>query len=221
MSADPTPRPEPPLIASPFDAAAFAAATGATPAQMADLERYRDLLREWNGRINLIGPSAMGDFWLRHAFDSAQLLPLAPQAKVWADIGAGAGLPGVVLAILLKDVPGAKVHLIESLAKRCRFLQTAVDALHLPAIVHNARAEDLKLTGIDVVTARACAPLSRLLGYARPILGKTGRGLFPKGREVEAELAEARRSWRFEVSVTPSQSDPTGRILSVERLARV
>jgi 16S rRNA (guanine527-N7)-methyltransferase len=113
------------------------------------------------------------------------------------------------------------VHLIESLSKRCRFLQETVDTLQLPATVHNARAEDVQLTGIDIVTARACAPLSRLFGYARPILRKGVRGLFLKGRDVEAELADARGPWRFEVELIPSRSDASGRIVSVERLARV
>jgi 16S rRNA (guanine527-N7)-methyltransferase len=204
-----------------FEAAEFAAAVGATPAQMADLEAYRALLEEWNGRLNLVGPSAMAVFWRRHAFDSAQLLALAPEAKVWADIGTGAGLPGVVLAILLKGVPGAKVHLIETLAKRCVFLREVVTRLGLPAEVHNGRAEDMKLTGIEVVTARACAPLSRLFGYARPILRGKVRGLFLKGSAAEAEAEEARRSWKFEATLIPSRSDASGRIVSVEGLARV
>jgi 16S rRNA (guanine527-N7)-methyltransferase len=214
-------RPEPPPEPETFDAAAFAAATGATASQMADLESYRALLETWNQRINLVGPSAMASFWRRHAYDSAQLLPLAPDARVWADIGAGAGLPGVVLAILLKDRPGAHVHLIETLAKRCRFLQEAVDTLGIPATVHNARAENTKLTGIDIVTARACAPLSRLLGYAHPLMRRDVRGLFLKGRDVETELAEAWRTWDFRGELSPSRSDPSGRIVSVERLARV
>lgn len=203
-----------------FDAAAFQAQTGATAAQMADLVRYRVLLEEWNGRMNLVGPSAVESFWPRHAFDSAQLLPLAPKALRWADLGAGAGFPGLVLAILLKGLAGAEVHLVESIAKRCRFLEAVTEALDLPARIHNARAENLKLTGIDVVTARACAPLSRLFGYARPVLRGKTVGLFLKGRDVESELAEARKSWRFEVELIPSRSDPSGRIVRVQGLAR-
>ncbi len=204
-----------------FEADEFAAATGATALQMADLERYRQLLDTWNQRINLVGPSAMAVFWRRHALDSAQLLSLAPDARIWTDIGTGGGLPGVVLALLLKDTPGAQVHLIETLAKRCVFLREVVTDLQLPAVVHNARAEDVRLTGIDVVTARACAPLSRLFGYARPILRGNVRGLFLKGGSVEAELADARQSWTFEATLIPSRSDASGRIVSVERLARV
>src|SRR3954463_4645828 len=116
----------PPEKEAAFGAAEFQARTGATPEQMTDLERLRALLDEWNQRINLVGPSALKQFWLRHAFDSAQLLNLAPDSLRWADLGAGAGLPGVVLAIMLKGRPGVRVNLVESLAKRCRFLEEAV-----------------------------------------------------------------------------------------------
>jgi 16S rRNA (guanine527-N7)-methyltransferase len=202
------------------DAASFAAATGATPAQMADLEAFRALLVEWNGRINLVGPSAIADFWGRHVFDSAQLLDLAPKALTWADLGAGAGFPGIVLAVLLEGRPGARVHLVESVAKRCRFLEAVVDALALPAQVHCARAEDLKLT-VDIVTARACAPLTRLLEFAKPYLDRGAVGLFLKGRGIEAEVHEALASWTFETTVAPSRSDPSGRIVSIKRVEHV
>ena len=132
--------PVPPEVS---DAASFQAASGASDAQMADLERFRELLAEWNAVMNLVGPSAMEAFWPRHVWDSAQLLRLEPEAKVWADLGAGAGFPGLVLAIMLKNTPGACVHLVESMAKRCRFLEAVVGTLNLPAEVHNARAEGL------------------------------------------------------------------------------
>ncbi|MBO9681043.1 MAG: 16S rRNA (guanine(527)-N(7))-methyltransferase RsmG [Acidovorax sp.] len=199
----------------------FAAATGASPAQLADLHAFRAILEDWSTRMNLVGPSAKTDFWLRHAYDSAQLLQTPQgQAKVWADLGAGAGFPGVVLAIMLTGVPGAQVHLVESMTKRCRFLGEAVRALGLPATVHNVRAESLRLTGIEVVTARACAPLPRLLGYAEPLMKAGARGLFLKGRGVEAEVSEARNSWRFKAEMLPSRSDPSGVLLAVEGLRR-
>lgn len=202
-----------------IDAAGFAAAAGAGPAAMGDLERYRELLAEWNQKMNLVGASTMDAFWSRHAWDSAQLLALAPDARVWADLGAGAGLPGVVLAILGKDRPSFHVHLVESMAKRCRFLQAVVDELALPATVHNARAEELTLA-VDIVTARACAPLHRLLGYAKPFLRPGTTGLFLKGQDVAGELEEATRFWDYEADVLPSRSDPRGRIVRVRRLGR-
>jgi len=209
----------PPEPSPVMDADGFAAATGADAGQMADLEAFRALLTEWNGRMNLVGPSALADFWGRHAFDSAQLLALAPEARTWADLGAGAGFPGLVLAILLKAEPGAQVHLVESIAKRCAFLQVVVEALALPASVYRSRAEDLSLT-VDIVTARACAPLPRLLEFAWPCLRNGATGLFLKGQDVEAELAEATRYWKFQVRALPSRSGP-GTILEIGKVRRV
>jgi 16S rRNA (guanine527-N7)-methyltransferase len=202
-----------------MDAANFAARTGATAAQMADLEQLRAMLADWNDRINLVSAGSLAEFWPRHAFDSAQLLQIAPAARAWVDIGSGAGFPGLVLAVLLKGEAGAKVHLVESVAKKGRFLEAAVEALNLPAQVHNSRAESLSLKA-DVVTARAVAPLGRLLGFAKPYLAKGAVGLFHKGRGAEAEIADARAAWRFTCHVISSLSDPDGRILKVEGLSR-
>ena len=197
----------------------FAQHAGASPGQMADLERFLALLTDWNGRMNLVGPGSLPDFWNRHAWDSAQLLRLAPEALTWADLGAGAGFPGLVLAILGKGRTGFHVHLIESVAKRCRFLAEVVDALDLPAQVHNARAESLALT-VEIVTARACAPLSRLLGHAEPYLRSGALGLFLKGQDVASELSEATRYWDFDADVVGSLSDPRGHIVRLRRLGR-
>jgi 16S rRNA (guanine527-N7)-methyltransferase len=202
------------------DAESFARATGATPQQIADLDRFRVLLADWNERMNLVGPATLEVFWNRHAWDSAQLLKLAPsEAKVWADLGAGAGLPGLVLAIMGKGQDGFHVHLVESMAKRCRFLSVVVEELGLPASVHNGRAENLQLA-VDIVTARACAPLARLLGYARPYLKAGALGLFLKGQDVAAELDAAAKSWEFEADTIPSLSDARGQIVRVRRLGR-
>ena len=230
-----------------FGAEDFARLTGAMPEQVAAVERYRVMLADWNQRMNLVGPSALASFWLRHAYDSAQLLDIAsfsppsrralepssgpsdhllPEGEettplVWADLGTGPGLPGVILAILLKGRPGARVHLVESLQKRCRFLQAVADELDLPTVIHNGRAESTGLSGIDIVTARACAPMDKLLGYAQPTLKGKARGLFLKGKDAEAEVAEAAKRWKFDAALIPSRSDPSGRIVSITRLARV
>jgi 16S rRNA (guanine527-N7)-methyltransferase len=201
------------------DAATFAARIGAPATQMADLERFRAMLADWNERMNLVSAASLAAFWPRHALDSAQLLVVAPAARIWVDIGAGAGFPGLVLAILLKREAGATVHLVESTAKKCRFLEAVAETLNLPVRIHNGRAENLALEA-DIVTARAVAPLGRLLGFARPYLEKGAVGLFAKGRGAEAEIAEARRAWRFTCNMTPSLSDPEGRILRVEGLSR-
>ncbi|MFY8210644.1 MAG: 16S rRNA (guanine(527)-N(7))-methyltransferase RsmG [Caulobacter sp.] len=203
-----------------LDAAGFQARVCATDAQIEDLARFQELLAEWNEVMNLVGPLTIATYWTRHALDSAQLIPLAPEAVTWADLGAGAGLPGVVLAILLKGRAGAKVHLVESMTKRCRFLEVVAKDLDLPVQIHNARAEDLKLK-VDIVTARACAPMTKLLGFAEPYLRSGAVGLFLKGQDVEAELSEARKVWTFDADLRTSQSDPRGRIVQVKRLSRV
>jgi 16S rRNA (guanine527-N7)-methyltransferase len=214
MSVAPAPREPYVPAAEPMTPAQFQALSGASDAAMADLAIFQALLSEGNAVMNLVGPATLPDFWSRHAWDSAQLLQVIPQARVWADLGAGAGFPGLVLAILLKDQPNAQVHLVESMAKRCRFLSQVAERLNLPAKVHNARAEDLKLP-VEVVTARACAPMVRLLGYARPYLNSGAVGLFLKGQDVASEIEEATRYWKFDADLSPSLSDNRGRIVRV------
>ena len=194
--------------------------TRATPQQMADLDAFIGRLTEANAVMNLVGPDSLPEVWNRHVWDSAQLLEMKPDAKTWADLGAGAGFPGVVLAILLKGPADAHVWLIDSLGKRCRFLQEVVEAMDLPATVVNGRAEEQKLR-VDVVTARAVAPMERLLGYAQPYLQRGAQGLFLKGEKAEAELIEARKVWQFDSDLSVSRSDPRGRIVSVRSIKRV
>lgn len=207
-----------PLQIGVTDAASFQATTGASDRAMEDLRRFREMLTDWNEKMNLVGPASLPNFWNRHAWDSAQLLTYAPDARIWADLGAGAGLPGVVLAILLKDTEGGQIHLVESMAKRCRFLTEVVSELDLPAQIHNARAEDLSLK-VDIVTARACAPLDRLLGYARPYFKRGATALFLKGQDVVSELTHASKYWKFNSDLKPSLSDPRGFVLQVKGLS--
>lgn len=202
-----------------IEKAVFQQKTNATPEQMADLEVFRIRLAEANEVMNLVGPDSLPDFWNRHAWDSAQLLTRAPEALTWADLGAGAGFPGVVLTILLKGREGAHVWLIDSLGKRCRFLQEIVNALSLPATVLNGRAEEQKVR-CDIVTARAVAPMDKLLGYAQPYFERGAQGLFLKGEKAESELIEARKSWHFQAELAQSQSDARGRIVTVRSLRR-
>ena len=170
---------------NPYGAEEFRRDTGATEDQLRDVLLFKDLLESWNGRMNLVGPSALPAFWKRHALDSAQVLHVEQSARVWADVGAGAGFPGLLLAILLKGQAGAKVHLIESMAKRVRFLDTVASELDLPVVLHHARAETIKrLDMLEVLTARACAPLPRLFGYTRQLFRPGVQGVFLKGRDV-------------------------------------
>lgn len=186
-----------------------------------DLSIFLDRLTVQNEVMNLVGPATLPHFWSRHVLDSAQLLDRRPDARLWADLGAGAGFPGVVLAILLKhsDLPDPHVYLIDSLAKRCRFLQVLVDELKLPATVINDRAENLDLR-VDVVTARAFAPFPKLFQFAERFFKNGADGWFLKGENVESELAEAGKQWRFEVDQYESLSDPRGRVVHIRRLKR-
>jgi 16S rRNA (guanine527-N7)-methyltransferase len=197
----------------------FQTLRSATPAQMADLGTLIERLTAANAVMNLVGPDTIPDVWNRHIFDSAQLLDLVDEAATWADLGAGAGFPGLVLAILLKERADSHVWLVDSLGKRCRFLQEVVDALSLRATVVNGRAEEQRIK-VDVVTARALAPMGRLLGYAQPYLQRGAQGLFLKGEKAEVELIEARKVWQFDSSLSVSRSDPRGRIVSVRSLRR-
>ena len=197
----------------------FQRLTGAWPERMADLERFRVMLTAANEVMNLVGPDSLQDFWNRHAWDSAQLIDLAGFGRTWADLGAGAGFPGVVLAVLAKGRPESHVWLIDSLQKRCRFLQTVVDELELPATVVWGRAEAQALK-VDIVTARALAPMEKLLGYAQPCLSRGAQGLFLKGEKAELELQEASRVWQVEAYLTVSRSDPRGRIVTVRSAKR-
>jgi 16S rRNA (guanine527-N7)-methyltransferase len=149
-------------------------------------------------------------------------LSFAPAARIWADLGAGAGLPGVVLAILLKETPGSHVHLVESLLKRTRFLHAVATRLDLPVTIHHVRAEEMTAPeGLEVVTARACAPLPRLLSFAYPCLRTGATGLFLKGRDVEHELTQARLAWQFDARLHISLSDPSGRVIQLQKVSRV
>jgi 16S rRNA (guanine527-N7)-methyltransferase len=185
------------------------------------LDRYVALLLAWQQRINLIGRSTEAFLWTRHIADSLQLVPLAPQARIWVDLGSGAGFPGLMVACALAQVPGARVHLVESNRKKAAFLQEVVRTLGAPAEVHAVRIVDFvdkPPQAIDVVTARALAPLAELLPAAYPLLTTGALGLFPKGQDVDVELTEAARCWSIAADLVPSRTDPHGRIVCVKRL---
>jgi 16S rRNA (guanine527-N7)-methyltransferase len=179
------------------------------------------LLLERNQTTNLIAASTIPSIWTRHIADSLQLLALA-NGRVWADLGSGGGFPGLVIACALADRPDHAVHLVESRAKKAAFLADAARFARLPAIVQTARIEDVvdRLPPIDIVTARAVAPLPKLLGYVFPLVRKGAKALLMKGQDVEVELTEASKYWRFESQLVPSQTDPAGRILIVSGLER-
>lgn len=200
---------------SAFGPEAFAAACDVSRETLARLELYAELLGRWNRAINLVGKRTLDDLWRRHFLDSAQLLPLLPpldgRPRVLADLGSGAGFPGLVLAIL----GAGEVHLVESDLKKATFLREVARATGAPASVHAARIESLDGLAADVVTARALAPLDRLIAYAAPLLREDGCCLFLKGREAERELTLIDKARKITVDRFPSRSDPEGVVLRI------
>lgn len=189
---------------------------------MQRLRRFESEFARWASRINLAAPSTLPTLWRRHVIDSAQLLRLAEGAQRWIDLGSGGGFPGAVLAILLSEVPGAAVTLVESNAKKAAFLRTILGSLGAPARVENARIEGCAATAeaYEIVTARALAPLPQLLGLAAPWLERGARGLFHKGRDYRREVEESRDEWVYDLLEHRSIVDPESIVLDIRNLRR-
>jgi len=187
----------------------------------ARLDRFVALLLQWQDVTHLIAPSTVTRLWTRHIADSLQLIDLAPDAKIWVDLGTGGGFPGLAIACALYGMAGRMVHLVESNARKAAFLREAVAATESPAMVHTFRMEKFveSFAGrADIVTARAVSPLSLLLGQCLPLLGRGAVGLFPKGQYVEAELTEASKCWKMAADLVPSRTDPKARIVMIRAL---
>lgn len=196
----------------------FAAKTGVSRETLARLKAYADTLADWNSRHNLVSPRSLEELWQRHFWDSAQLAPLVPaQARTLADLGSGAGFPGLVLAEMLRD--RVSVTLFEATAKKCAFLAAAAERMELKVTIHNSRMEEAPRQVFDVVTARALAPLPLLLTYAQRFTSPNSVFLFLKGQNVGSELTEAHKSWKMKARQIPSLSDPSGTILELSELA--
>jgi 16S rRNA (guanine527-N7)-methyltransferase len=181
------------------------------------LEVLERELRRWQAIKNLVGPATLDRIWERHIVDSLQLLDLAPDAGTWLDLGSGAGFPGLVLAIAGAE-RGLQVHLVESNSRKCAFLRHIARLTGASAKVHEARLETVVpgfVGKADVVSARALASLAMLLDWTEPLLKAGTMGLFPKGRDAEIELTEARKKWTFEAEILPSLTDPEARILRI------
>jgi 16S rRNA (guanine527-N7)-methyltransferase len=193
----------------------FSAHIATTPDVLDRLSVYADLLAKWQARINLVGPSTLGAVWERHMLDSAQLAAYLPAGPV-LDLGSGAGFPGLVLAILR----GGPVHLVESDSRKCAFLREAARLTAAPAVVHNARIENLTPFPVVAITARALAPLPKLLNLAEKFLSPEVHCLFLKGRGSEEELTEACKDWMMTIERVPSLADPSGQILHLREVYR-
>jgi 16S rRNA (guanine527-N7)-methyltransferase len=230
------------LIRGPEDfSAAFAVSSNATDR----LAIYEALLRQWQKTINLVAPSTLDAVWQRHFADSAQLVALAASARTWVDLGSGAGFPGLVVAIMLAEglptpnpspqgggeLPrggeAPRVTLIESNARKCAFLREVVRQTRITPSVSvdilstriEAAATQASLAGPDVVSARALAPLERLLELSAPLFASRTLGLFLKGQDAAAELDSARKSWSFNAELIPSRTEAGAHVVAVRDLA--
>lgn len=204
-------------IAGPED---FARAFNVSRETIDQLKIYADLLAQWQKRINLVANATLPDIWHRHMADSAQLVRFAPTAQSWLDLGSGAGFPGLVVAIMMKPV-GTRVTLVESDKRKGAFLAEVARQTGVAVEIRCARIEQIATQGmlgkVDVVSARALAPLTRLIPLSLPFFCDDTIGIFPKGRGVDSEVAEARAVWTFDVETVPSLTDEAARIVVVRR----
>lgn len=209
-------------------AESFAAQFPVSRETLTRLTVYQALLGKWQKAINLVGPASLTQFWQRHAADSAQIYQLAPaHARVWLDFGSGAGFPGLVLALMLADhAPEAHVHMVESDRKKVNFLRTVLRETGVAGTVHHARIEALAaqkptaLAQVDVVTARALAPLDDLAAYMAPFANSSTVALLHKGRDWQEELTACEKNWNMDVKTYASCTDAAARIVEISRLAR-
>ena len=193
--------------------------TGVSRETLGRVHSYLAVFDAWRERINLIGPGEGRHLWRRHVLDSLQLIPqISVDDLQVADLGSGAGFPGLVIACALAERPGASVTLVEKSVRKSQFLEAAIAEVRLPARVLNLRIEDAPRDRFDLLTARALAPLPKLLGYGYAWLKPSGKALLMKGKDTAAELAEARKDWTFEVTERESLSSQEGRVLKVSSI---
>lgn len=187
------------------------------------LKRFVALLRKWQGADNLVAAATLPDVWRRHVADSAQLVRLFPEARIWLDLGSGAGFPGLVIAILLSESSGSMVHLVESNSRKCAFLRQVIRDTEAPAKVHCGRIESVLgawSEPVDMISARALAPLDRLFALAEPVFAAGAHGAFHKGQDFEREIEETAKYWEFDLVKHKSLTDERGAILEIRRIAR-
>jgi 16S rRNA (guanine527-N7)-methyltransferase len=194
---------------------AFAEAANVSRETLARFEAYADLLTRWQKKINLVSDSTLKDLWQRHFLDSAQIFDLASEPRnSWLDLGSGAGFPGLVLSLLGAD----PLTLVESDSRKAAFLAEAARVAGAKPKIVNRRIEALEPWPVDIITARAFVPLSRLLDLSKAFITPSTSLLLLKGQDVEAELTEASKSWSMQIERFPSRSDPRGVILRLRGL---
>ena len=187
-----------------------------------DLSTYADLLKKWTGKINLISRQTTDEIWERHILDSLQLSDMAPKTGDWIDLGSGGGLPGMVIAILSRGaVLDRHVTLVESDQRKCAFLRTATRELALDVTIIPDRIDNIPPLHADILSARALADLTTLLGFAERHMKPDGVALFPKGANWQQEVADARTRWSCDCEPITSKTNPSAAILRIKDIARV
>ena len=185
------------------------------------LEAFAALVKKWNPVINLVAKGSLSDIWHRHVEDSAQIILMAELGDYWIDIGSGGGFPGIVVAIILKEMaPATKVVLVESDVRKATFLRQAAATLDLSCEIHNSRIESLDLPRGKTISARALAPLPKLLKLAENLVEAGGICLFMKGQSYLDELADARKAWSFECEAKKSQTNAAAAVLKIRNIQR-
>ena len=201
----------------PLTESAFAEKTNVSRETLSRFRSYADLLVRWQASINLVSENTLKDIWRRHFWDSVQLARFIPKRPcVITDLGSGAGFPGLVLSIFL-DI---EVNLVDSSGKKVAFLREAARVTDANIVLHQGRIEDLVLPKSDLITARALAPLEKLVDLAMPVLSPGGKCLFLKGARAEEELTNAKKEWKMTVRRFPSATNANGVILSIQDIAR-
>ena len=189
---------------------------------LASFDAYLSLLGKWNDKINLVSGSTLQETTTRHFLDSAQIANVAPLTGSWADFGSGAGFPGLVLALIGQGShPFFEMTLVESDQRKCAFLREVIRAASIHANLMNTRIEELSGPGFDVVTARALAPLPKLLDLSAPRLKPGGICVFLKGANARKEIQDAQRTWSFDLELHASRTQTDAHILVLRKLVRV
>ncbi|MFG6564260.1 16S rRNA (guanine(527)-N(7))-methyltransferase RsmG [Sulfitobacter sp. 1A13421] len=185
------------------------------------LKAFAELVRKWNPKINLVSKSSLDDLWSRHILDSVQIFEPATSKGKWVDFGSGGGFPGIVVSILNQEEQRFDVVMVESDQRKSAFLRTAIRELDLAAKVKTERIEELECLEADVLSARALADLTKLLGFAELHLKPGGIALFPKGQSWQREDLEARRDWTYDLETVTSKTNSNAAILKIKDIARV
>jgi 16S rRNA (guanine527-N7)-methyltransferase len=209
------------------DPESFRAAFAVSRETLDRLVTYEDLLKRWQKTINLVAPSTLGTIWHRHFADSAQLWryrPAGEDAQVWVDIGSGAGFPGLVLALMAAETGVSRHYLVESDSRKAAFLRTVARETGVAVDILCTRIENAethsKVGAVHCVTARALAPLPRLVELVAPFFTPSTLGLFLKGGEVATEIEETARTWQVDAELLPSVTDEHGRVVLLKALKR-